>query len=77
MPGENLDLSSEPPPRTPNGVSEGRPFVGIHFACCDVYCRVYRNREATAYQGNCPKCSRPIRLRIGPAGTAARFFTAY
>jgi hypothetical protein len=76
MAGESLDLSSEPP--EPNGAASGsRSFVGIHFACCDVYSRVYINRMATAYEGNCPKCSRRVRLRISPDGTDARFFTAY
>ncbi|HWB08027.1 MAG TPA: hypothetical protein VG826_02195 [Pirellulales bacterium] len=76
MAGENLDLSSDPP-EPGGGASASRPFVGIHFACCDVYTRVYVNRKATAYQGNCPKCSKRVRLRIGPGGTDSRFFTAY
>jgi hypothetical protein len=50
--------------------------VGIHFVCCDVYTRVYINRDATAYEGNCPKCAKRVRLRIGPGGTDSRFFTA-
>jgi len=75
MPGENLDLSSEPP--GPRNREPARRFVGIHFACCDVYSRVYVNRESTAYEGNCPKCSKRVRLRIGPGGTDSRFFTAY
>ena len=75
MPGENLDLSSDyefSPPTSPSG---GRPFVGIRFACCDIYTRIYLNREATAYRGACPRCARPVELRIGPGGTDARFFT--
>lgn len=75
MPGENLDLCSEPPENRSSG--QARPFVGVHFACCDVYSRVYINRVRSAYEGNCPKCSKPVRLRIGPDGTDSRFFTAY
>jgi len=74
----DLDLSSDPgsplPPQT-GGI--GRRFVGIRFVCCDVYTRVYVNQTETAYEGRCPHCARPVRLRIGPGGTDARFFTAY
>ena len=76
MSGENLDLSSDPPSGRERG-TPGRLFVGVHFACCDVYCRVYINRQSTAYEGKCPKCSKRVRLRIGPGGTDSRFFTAY
>jgi hypothetical protein len=75
MPGERLDLVSEAPQAASD--SAARPFVGIHFACCDVYTRVYINRDSTAYVGHCPRCARAVRLRIGPGGTSERFFTAY
>ena len=39
--------------------------MGIQFACCGVYARVYVNRDETAYIGHCPKCSR--RVRVGNA----------
>jgi hypothetical protein len=73
--GEHLDLSSEERPAT--AVDDPRPFVGIHFACCDAYARVYRNREATAYVGHCPRCLKRVELKVAPGGTDARFFTAY
>jgi hypothetical protein len=78
MAGEHLDLSSDSFGRTTGGSSEpgARRFVGVHFVCCDVYTRVYVNRDETAYEGNCPKCAKRVRLRIGPGGTDARFFTA-
>ncbi|MCC7475892.1 MAG: hypothetical protein IT425_10880 [Pirellulales bacterium] len=77
MPGEHLDLSSESSPGSRgNAKAESRRFVGVHFACCDVYSRVYVNREQTAYEGNCPKCGKRVVLKIGPGGTDSRFFTA-
>lgn len=78
MTGHNLDLSSEFPGSMPKAerVPASRRFVGVHYVCCDVYTRVYVNRDETAYVGNCPKCAKRVTLRIGPGGTNARFFTA-
>ena len=78
MAGEQLDLSSHGPKWRPetSGGGAGRRFVGVHFVCCDVYTRVYINRDQTAYEGNCPKCAKRVRLAIGPGGTDSRFFTA-
>ncbi|MCO6047530.1 hypothetical protein NG895_26805 [Aeoliella sp. ICT_H6.2] len=75
MRGENLDLSSEGPRRLP-AAPGARRFVGVHFACCDVYQRIYVNREQTAYVGHCPRCARRIRFEIGPGGTDTRMFQA-
>lgn len=75
MAGERLDLTDDPGSRSKPPMTE-RKFVGVQFTCCDVYTRVYINRDATAYEGRCPKCARPVRLAIGPGGTDARFFTA-
>lgn len=77
MAGENLDVSSEPAGQPADQPTGGRRFVGIHFACCDVYSRVYVNRDGTAYQGRCPKCCQSVMIRVGSEGTDARFFTAY
>lgn len=73
MPGDRFDMSSEP--ERPAAPPPARPYIGIHFACCRVYARVYRNAEGTAYQGNCPRCARPALVRIGPGGTTDRFFS--
>ena len=88
MSGENLDLSSDPPrpvgnrtEQTPAGgartASTTRRFVGVQFLCCDLYARVYINRDETAYHGNCPRCAKAVHLTIGPGGTDSRFFTVY
>jgi hypothetical protein len=77
MSGEHLDLTSDGPKAPPpDGKPQERKFVGVHFTCCDVYTRVYVNRDATAYEGNCPRCAKRVRLTIGPGGTDSRFFTA-
>ena len=53
-----------------------KKFLGIHFECCNVYRRVYLNREGNAYEGRCPICYRTVKVLIGPEGTDARFFRA-
>ena len=55
----------------------GRPWLAIHWRCCSVYSRVYRNARGTAYEGCCPRCRRMLTVEIGTRGTAARFFEAF
>ena len=78
MSGEHLDLSSGGPAgyRGDEQQAGQRKFVGVTFKCCEVYARIYINRDETAYEGNCPKCAKRVRLSIGHGGTDARFFTA-
>jgi hypothetical protein len=68
-----LDISGMKPPAR-NGAAESRPFLRIHFACCNVYSRIYRNSDESAYEGRCPKCARPIKFVVGQGGTDQRFF---
>lgn len=82
MPGEHLDLSSDPHDDGGDDASASessggrRPFLGVRFVCCDVYARVYVNGDRTAYEGRCPRCLRPLVVRIGAGGSTARFFEA-
>jgi hypothetical protein len=86
MPGEHLDLSSDPQPprreREKGGVGAlgaphdaGQRFLGVHFACCNTYARVYVNREGTEYVGHCPRCFARAKFVIGEQGQSGRFFS--
>ena len=71
-------LSDEPPvgERPAAANDPARRWLGVQFECCGAYARIYQNRQATAYVGHCPHCSRSIRIPIGPEGTSCRFFRA-
>lgn len=60
---------------TPDTVQR-RPYIGIHFKCCNVYTRVYLNRDGTAYLGHCPRCTARITVNVSPTGKRSRFWTA-
>lgn len=72
--GIHLDVSSDGP-ENPLSDASAKSFLGVHFTCCDVYARVYPNRDRTAYVGHCPKCAKRVTFKIGPGGTDSRFFT--
>lgn len=57
--------------------SEKGKFLGIMFNCCQVYSRIYKNKDGTAYVGRCPRCMRNVRVAVGEGGTSTRFFNAY
>jgi hypothetical protein len=54
--------------------SGSRPFVGIHFKCCNIYSRIYLNKQHDAFVGWCPKCAKKVVLKIAPDGEESQFF---
>jgi hypothetical protein len=73
--GADTKGSAKGPEETVGPRPGPRPFLGILFRCCDVYGRIYRTPAGDAYHGRCPKCLRPIRVRVDPdGGIDARFF---
>jgi hypothetical protein len=70
-----LDLTNHgQQPATRNPQPSTRPFLSVHFVCCNVYCRIYRNLDGTRYEGRCPRCAKPVTFAIGRDGTDARSF---
>ncbi len=46
------------------------------FECCNIYQRIYVNKEGNAYEGRCPKCFAEVKALIGADGSDSRFFRA-
>ena len=53
-----------------------RPFIGVRFTCCNVYLRIYLNRQGTAFFGHCPRCKRPLTIPAKRGGSKSRFWIA-
>ena len=53
-----------------------RPYLGVHFKCCNVYTRIYLNAAGNAFVGFCPKCGGKLQINARKGGTKARFWTA-
>jgi hypothetical protein len=52
-----------------------RKYLGVHFACCNIYGRIY-NYSGKQYEGKCPRCLRSLTIRVGSGGLSNRFFVA-
>ncbi len=61
---------------TVSTMERNKRYLGVMFQCCRVYRRIYINKQGTAYVGFCPRCSRPVRIKIGKGGSSSRFFNA-
>jgi hypothetical protein len=87
-----LDISSEPNfgggnvvkndnknknQKVADSPEQRKKFLGVKFHCCGVYDRIYVNGDNTAYVGRCPKCLKPVVLKIGEGGTDSRFFEVF
>ncbi len=53
-----------------------KKFLGVYYECCNVYGRLYKNKDETYYVGRCPRCMRPLKVKIGEGGLSRRFFKA-
>jgi hypothetical protein len=64
---------TQPPEKKP----ARRPFIGMHFTCCNVYTRIYLNKAGNAFVGWCPRCGKKkAEVRVSPSGGKSRFFNA-
>ncbi len=69
-----VELSNATPDAPDASSPPARPFVGVRFACCAVYTRIYRDPNGQGYRGRCPRCGKAVYFAIAPGGTDARTF---
>ncbi len=53
-----------------------KKFIGILFECCNVYRRIFINKDGNAYEGRGPLGYGKVKVTIGSHGTDQRFFNA-
>jgi hypothetical protein len=64
----------DPPAEAPAPRRESAPHLNVHFACCNVYLRVYRSADGRSYRARCPRCAKAATFEVQPGGTDARIF---
>ena len=69
-----VELSGSPQPEAEPAKPVPRPYLSVHFACCNVYLRIYRSADGIEYRGRCPRCGRSVSFAIGEGGTDTRAF---
>jgi hypothetical protein len=70
----NADAAKPPSRQGDTPPATARPFISVQFDCCNVYLRIYRSADGTAYRGRCPKCGKPVHFAVGQGGTDSRVF---
>ena len=51
-----------------------RPSINVQLTCCRVYVRLYLRADRTAFAGHCPRCARPVVVKVGEGGSRSPFF---
>jgi len=75
-----LDLSSTNGANDARAGSRGgangapRPYLSVHFKCCNAYSRSIATSTATRYEGRCPRCAKTVTFGVGKNGTDQRTF---
>ena len=77
MPSDPRDYKLELTSQSATPGRTTRPFLSVHFACCNIYLRLYRVAGAAEYAGRCPRCGKSVRFPVGEGGTTARTFRVY
>ena len=55
-------------------IEEIREFVEVLFECCNIYRRIYINKEDNRYEGRCPKCFNTVKVIICLEDTSSQLF---
>ena len=53
-----------------------RPFIGVHFRCCNLYARAYFDSLKRAYMGQCPRCGGRVEFPVREGGSGSRLWSA-